>query len=287
MPPNFGGFYCVYTQAIKLKSVDKMKKIISVLLVVFFFSSCSEYQDALKNEDVAVKFEVGSKLYEAGKYSKAIRLFEQLAPTYRGKPQGEKLFYMYSQSLYKTKQYYLAGYQFDSFVSGYPRSEKTEECLYLGAQSYAMLSPVYSIDQTDTFKAIEKVQNFIDRYPNSQYIAEANATSKKLNDKIERKVYENALEYNRISNYKSALIAFDNFISDYPGTQYKEKALYYKLDSAYLLAINSIYTKMEERLVTAKACYNSLIKFKPNTEYKSKADEMLAKIDIELQKFNK
>jgi len=264
-----------------------MRKIISVLLVVLFFSSCSEYQEALKKEDVAAKFDIGTKLYDAGKYSKAIRLFEQLTPTYRGKPQGEKLFYMYSQSLYKTKQYNLAGYQFDSFVSGYPRSEKAEECSYLGAKSYAMLSPVYSIDQTDTYKAIEKMQAFIDRYPNSQYIAEANATSKMLNDKIERKVYENALEYNKISNYKSALIAFDNFIADYPGTPLKEKALYYKLDSAYLLAMNSVYVKMEERLVTAKNCYNNLIKFKPDTEYRSKADEMLAKIDVELQKFNK
>lgn len=264
-----------------------MKKIISVLLVVLFFSSCSEYQEALKKEDVAVKFDVGTKLYDAGKYSKAIRLFEQLAPSYRGKPQGEKLFYMYSQSLYKTRQYYLAGYQFDSFNSGYPKSEKAEECSYLGAKSYAMLSPVYSIDQTETFKAIEKMQAFIDRYPNSQYIIEANEISKKLNSKIERKVYENAFEYYKIENYKSALIAFDNFIADYPGTSYKEKALYYKFDAAYLLAINSVLTKKQERLATAKNCYNNLVKFRPATEYKNKADEKLAQIDVELQKYNK
>jgi outer membrane protein assembly factor BamD len=42
-------------------------------------------------------------------------------PAYRGKPQAEKLFYMFSQSYYKTKQYTLAGYQFESFVSGYPK----------------------------------------------------------------------------------------------------------------------------------------------------------------------
>ena len=269
-----------------------MRKIISVLLVVLFFSSCGEYQDALKKEDVGVKFDVGTKLYDAGKYSKAVRLFEQLAPSYRGKPQGEKLFYMYAQSLYKTKQYYLAGYQFDSFVSGYPRSEKTEECLFLGAKSYAMLSPVYSIDQTETFKAIEKIQGFIDRFPNSQYIAEANEISKNLNYKIERKVYENAYEYYKIASptnhyYKAAIVAFDNFIADYPGTTFKESALYYKFDSAYLLAINSVTIKMQDRLVTAKSYYNNLVKFKPNTEYKSKADEKLAKIDVELEKFNK
>lgn len=264
-----------------------MKKIISVLFVALFLYSCSDYQAALKSEDPAVKYDVASKLYDAGKYSKALRIFEQLAPSYRGKPQGEKLFYMFAQSYYKTKQYYLAGYQFDSFIAGYPRSEKAEECAYLGAHSYSMLSPVYSIDQTDTFKAIEKIQGFIDRYPNSQYITEANAISKKLNDKIERKVYENAVEYNKISNYKSAIIALDNFVADYPGTPYKEKALYYKLDSAFLLAINSVPSKMEERLNLAKTSYNNLIKFKPDTEYRKKADEMLAQIDVELQKYNK
>jgi outer membrane protein assembly factor BamD len=280
-------FYCGFKLSNKINISKKMKKIISVLLVVLVFCSCSEYQTALKTEDVAVKFDIATKLYDAGKYAKAIRLFEQLAPAYRGKPQGEKLFYMYSQSCYKTKQYIIAGYQFDSFVSGYPKSEKMEECAYLGAQSYSMLSPVYSIDQTDTFKAIEKIQGFIDRYPNSKYIAEANATSRKLNDKIERKVYENALEYHRISNYKSAIIAFDNFIADFPGTPYKEKAMYYKFDSAYLLAINSVPSKMEERLNSAKTYYLNLVKFRPNTEYKTKADEKSAQIDLELQKYNK
>jgi outer membrane protein assembly factor BamD len=220
-----------------------MKKIISLLLVLVFFCSCNEYQKALKNEDVAVKFAVGTKLYDAGKYTKAIRLFEQIAPSYRGKPQAEKLFYMFSQSYYKTQQYYLAGYQFDSFVSSYPKSEKLQEAAYLGAKSYSMLSPVYSLDQGDTTKAIDKLQTFIDMYPNSEYFADANSALKKLSDKIEKKVYENAKGYNTISDYKAAMVALDNFVADYPGTTFKEDALFYKFDSAYKLAINSILQK--------------------------------------------
>jgi outer membrane protein assembly factor BamD len=65
---------------------------------------------------------MGTKLYEAGNI-KADKTFWTNAPAYREKPQAEKLFYMFSQS-YKTKQYYLAGYQFESFASGYPKSEK-------------------------------------------------------------------------------------------------------------------------------------------------------------------
>jgi len=264
-----------------------MKKFLSVLFICILFSSCSEYQKALKSEDPAKKFDVAIKQYDKGKYNKAIRLFEQIAPAYRGKPQAEKMFYLFAQSYYKTEQYYLSGYQFESFVSGYPKSEKVEEAAYLGAKSYSMLSPVYSLDQTDTNKAIGKLQNFIDTYPNSPYFAEANATLKTLTDKIEKKVFENAKQYNTISDFKSAIVALDNFIADYPGTQFKEEALFYKFDSAYKLAINSVPAKMEERLNNAKIAHGNLVKFNPSTSHKAKADDMLAKIDKDLQQFSK
>jgi outer membrane protein assembly factor BamD len=62
-------------------------------------------------------------------------------------------------------------------------------------------------------------------------LSEANETVRVLQEKIERKS-ENAKGYNTISDFKSALVALDNFIADYPGTPYKEDALYYKFDSA-------------------------------------------------------
>lgn len=264
-----------------------MKKIVSLLLLVGLLFSCNEYQKALKTEDVSIKFEVASKLYESGSYSKAIRLFEQIAPAYRGKPQAEKLFYMFAQSYFKTEQYTLSGYQFESFVSGYPKSEKIQEASFLGAKSYSKLSPVYSLDQVDTVKAIEKLQSFIDSYPNSEFLPEANKIVKTLTDKIEKKVYENAKGYHTISDYKSAIVAFDNFIADYPGTVFKENALFYKYDSAYQLGINSVPAKMEARLKVAKDAYNKLVKFDANTKYKKIADEMLVRIDKDLQKFTK
>ena len=264
-----------------------MKKYIYIVLIILGFSSCSEYQKAIKSEDLTVKFDEASKLYEKGKYYKALTLFEQMAPSFRGKPEAEKMFYMFSQSYYKTKQYYLSGYQFESFAAGFPKSDNIEEASYLGAKSYTMLSPVYSLDQTDTEKAIEKLQSFIDAFPNSSYMPEANESVKALREKIEKKAYENAYGYNKIADYKSALIALDNFIIDYPGTPYKEKALYYRLDSAYRLAINSVPSKMEERLNIAKTAHANLMKFKSDTEFKQKADEMLIKINTDLKQFSK
>lgn len=264
-----------------------MKKFIYLIALIVLSSSCSEYQKALKSDDVEVKFAAAANQFEKGKYSKAIRLFEQIAPAYKGKPQAEKMFYMFSESYYKTKQYYLAGYQYESFASSYPKSEKHEEASFLGAKCYSMLSPVYSLDQKDTDKAIDKLQTFIDRYPNSSFLTEANAVMKDLKNKLEKKSFETAKQYNTTYDFKSAIVALDNFISDFPGTPYKEEALYYKFDSEYNLAINSVPAKMEERLKNAKSAYSNLIKFNASTKFKSKADDMLAKIDKDLQQFSK
>lgn len=264
-----------------------MKNVLYIIVLVLLISSCSDYQNALKSEDLSVKFVSATKMYEDKKYTKAIRLFDQIAPAYKGKPQAERMFYMYAQSLYKTEQFYLAGYQFESFAVSYPKSEKVQEAAFLGAKCYSKLSPVYTLDQTDTYKAIDKLQNFIDLYPESVNLNEANTLVKSLREKLEKKAFENAKIYNNISNYKAAMVAFDNFIINFPGTPYKEKALYYKLDSAYNLAINSIPMKMEERLISAKAAYTGFVKYYNNSEYKPKADQMLARIENDLKQFSK
>ena len=264
-----------------------MNKVLSFLFVAFFLMSCSEYQKALKSDDVAVKNEAANKKYEAGKYIKAIRLYEQIAPAYKGKPSAERMFYFYSMSLYKSKQYYLAGYQLENFVATYPRSEKKEEAAFYAAECFYKLSPAYSLDQTDTDKALDKMQRFIDIYPNSEFLPQANAYVKELREKLEKKAFEIAKQYNTISDYKGALKALENFLADYPGTPFKEQALYYRFDSAYKLAINSIDSKKEERLNYAKTTYANFVKHNGQSEYKEQADKMLADVEQELQKYTK
>ena len=267
--------------------MTNMTRYFYILFIAVLITSCSPYQKALKSDDTKFKYEVAEKMYNKGKYEKAIRLFEQIGPSYKGKKDAEPLFYMFAQAYYKTEQYYLAGYQFESYAAGYPRSEKLEEASFLGAKSYYFLSPRFSLDQVDTYKAIDKLQVFIDTYPNSQYMAEANQLVKELREKLEKKAYEIAKQYNTIMDYKAAIKTFDNFLIDYPGTPYKEDALFYKYDSSYQLAINSVPERMQERLVAAKGNYAALVKFRPETKYKKQADEMLAKIETELQKFSK
>tara|TARA_B100000508_G_C11436848_1_gene266510 strand:- start:508 stop:1314 length:807 start_codon:yes stop_codon:yes gene_type:complete len=259
-----------------------MKRLIYIFIIALTFSSCSEYQKAIKSEDIAVKFEMATELYDAGKYRKALRLFDQIAPKYRGKPQAQKLMYMKSMSHYNVGDYYTSNYEMERFVSSYPESEKAEEIAFLAAKSYYYLPPVYSKEQKETVEAIEKIQTFINSYPNSTYLAEANKMVKELDFKLEKKAYEIAKQYHTVAphnrDYEAPIKAFDNFILDYPGATHKEQAMFYRLDSAYNLALNSVEYKKEERIENAIAFYNTFKKRYASSEFIEKADEMNAEL---------
>lgn len=251
-----------------------MKKLVYILLAVLVFNSCSDFQKVMKSEDIALKYKTGEALFNEGKYSKANRLFEQILPKYRGKPQAEKLTYMHAMCFYKLEQYFLSGYRFEQFVSSYPKSEKVEESAFLSAKSYYEESPVYSKDIEETTKAIEKVQLFINTYPDSEYLSEANKLVKELDFKLEKKAFETAKQYNRIYDYKASIKSFNNFLLDFPGATLREDALYYKFNSEYNLAILSIRALQPERIEIALADYNALIKAYPETKYLDEANRL-------------
>lgn len=262
-----------------------MKKFFYILLVSIVLSGCSEYQKVLKNPDIGEKFKAGEALYKEGKFAKANKLFAQIVPNYRGKPQAEKLMYLYSMSFYEMRDFYVAGYQFERFASSYPKSEKLEEVSFLSVKSYYMLSPVFSKDQKETKEAVEKLQEFINVFPDSDYVPEANALVMELVDKLEKKDFEIAKQYNTISDYQASIRSFDNFILQYPGSKLREDALFIRLDSAYKLAINSVKSKKTERLETTKEYLDGFKKTYANSKYMDNLNEMAIVVEEELKAY--
>ncbi|MCG2459965.1 outer membrane protein assembly factor BamD [Flavobacteriaceae bacterium F89] len=269
-----------------------LRRIFPFLFFIVLLGSCSEYQKVLKGTDVKSKYDLAEKFYNEGEYAKSNRLFEQIAPKYIGKPQGERVLFFFADTYFKSHDYNMAGYQFERFLKSYPKSDKAVEAAYLGAKSYYELSPRYSLDQTDTDKALQKLQLFINTYPDSEYLEDANRMAKELTTKKEKKAFEIAKQYNSLGEFDytilpSAVAALDNFLTDFPGSIYREGALYYKIEATTNIAVNSFENKKPERLKEAKAAYDNLIKYYPNTTYKSKADELLKKINNETQNLSK
>ncbi|TMM56906.1 outer membrane protein assembly factor BamD [Maribacter algarum] len=266
----------------------KMKHILPFLIVILFLTSCSEYQKVLKEVDVKPKYDLAQKLYDEGDYKRSLRLFEQIAPKYVGKPQGERVMFFLADSYFKREDFNMAGYQFERFIKSYPKSDKVPEAAFSGAKSYFELSPSHSLDQTDTDKALVKLQGFINTYPDSEFFAEANDMAKELTTKKERKAFEIGKQFNKLGEFnydvlRSAVASLDNFVSDYPGSIYREEALYLKLEASTGMALNSFESLKQERLENAKEAYRVLKKQYPETKFTKKADNLLEKIEKELR----
>ena len=253
--------------------------------VLVLLAGCSDFQKALKSEDVSIKSDLANTLYEQGKFRKASQLYAQLKETYRGKPQAERIVFFYANTLLNTKNYILAAYEFETFVKAYPNSQKADEAYFLMAYAHYKTSPNFSLDQKDTFEALDKIQEFIDRYPSSERMAEANEMAQELRIKTEKKGFETAKQYNTIRDYKASITALDNFIADNPGTSFREAALFVQFSAATTLAINSVEYKKENRLADAKSKFQNFKRLYPNSTHMEDAAEMMEDIEQEIRTF--
>ena len=269
-----------------LLKIYRFTCLLGISLLLF---SCSDYHKALKGTDIKVKNEQAQKLYEEGDYKRANKLLEQVAPKFVGRPQGERVMFFLADSYFQIEDYNFAGYQFERFLKSYPRSDKAAEAAFLGAKSYYMLSPRYSRDQTDTDKALLKLQNFINAYPESPFLAEANEMAQELTTKKQKKEFEIAKQFTKLGksyilDYNiSAIAALDNFISEHPGSIYREEAFFLRLEASTNLALNSTDRKKKERLDEAREAYNQLNKNYPQSKYQKRAVELVEKLDSELE----
>ena len=264
-------------------------KLVSVSLFSIFLGalfSCSDYQKLLNSDNASEKYKQAEVFYNSGEYRKANRLLEQIIPKYRGKPQAQRIIFFFAESYFQIKSYNLAAYQYENFVKSFPKSDRIQEASFKAAKSYYYQSPTFSLDQEETYTAIEKLQVFINLYPNSEYSSEANQMISELQVKLEKKDFEIAKQYYTIRDYRAAIKTNDNFIASFPGTKFREEALFTKFISLYEIAINSVIYKKEDRLKELQQQFNLILRYYPDSVFKEDLDDKMKKINSELEKFN-
>jgi len=266
--------------------LKQMRKAILLITTVLFCISCSDYQQLLRNGKTAEQYKAAEKYYNEGKFKKALALYELVVPAYRGKPQAERVSYYEANAYYALGDFFISSYKFDRFAKTYPKSDKVEEARFKAARSTAELANRSSLDQTETYDALEKFQSFINDYPKSEYLQKANARTQELNNTIEKKFYDIAKRYHHRELYKPAIASFDNYLLDYPGSKYMDEALYYRLESAYELAINSFDNLIPERLAEAADFYELFETRVQDEKIKEKGANLLKNIQEYQNKTN-
>ena len=243
-------------------------------IMILLLTSCSEYRKTLKSSGYNEKLEAAMKYYEEEKYFKASTLFKDIKPLVKGSEESETVDFYFAYSLYNLDQYEASAKYFRAFIELFSRSEKVIEAEYLYAFSLYKISPNSNLDQSTTIEAITAIQNFINKYPYNDFSTDANKIIDELQVKLETKNFENAKQYFKTRNYKSALIAFDNFKNDFPDSKFNEETSFLKIQSQYNIAINSFQNLQEQRFKDLINFYLEFIDDYPKSPFKIKAEEM-------------
>ena len=263
-----------------------LKKLTLIVLIGVSLSSCNKmYNQAMKSTDKDETYTIATQLFNDGKYTQSLELYEKISTSFVGTEQAADIAYNMADANFKDENYKLSGHLFKNFSGSFPMDSRAEEALYKSAFSYYQDSPKYNLDQTSTFTATDELQNFINTYPDSPNVADANKYITELRQKLELKAFEIAKVYYKTMKYKAAAVAFDNMVDEYPDSKFREEAMVYSLRSKTELAIN--FSRLESkdlRLQESRTQYRQLIKHYPETSYKVEAEKLLKNIESDLEK---
>lgn len=264
-----------------------MKNTILIALgfIVLAATSCSDYNEVLKGDDYDKKMAKANEYYELGSKPRikregkknekvvtksntilrSINLYEQVYQRMPKTGEGELAYFRIGKAYYFAGDYYMAGYYLGMFPQRFPYSPKAEESLFLSAMCSVHNSPESSLDQTETELAINDLQQFVDRYPTSNFVDSCNTIIDGLRFKLETKSYNDVKLYSKTERYAAGVSSSITFIDDYPMSTYKEDVHYELVKNSYLLAKNSIQRKKKERIEETIERYNTFVALFPES----------------------
>ena len=135
------------------------------------------------------------------------------------------------------------------------------------AKSDFNLSPRAELDQESTKNSIEGFNIFIKRFPLSSRAAESKVLIKELQERLVEKSYVSAKLYYEMNKYKAAVTALTNSLKEFTDTKYREEMMFLKLNSLYMYAEKSLFTKQKERYQATLDDYYSFMEEFPQSKY--------------------
>jgi len=255
----------------QIRTLLKAQIWIALVIVV---TSCSKFRKIQKSEDWRVRYEAGLNYYAKKDYYRSSVLFEDILPIVRGLPEGEKVEFYLAYCQYYEKTYLLASNQFKTFYETYGRSSLAEEAHFMYAYSLYTSAPAPNLDQSESIEAMDAMQVFLNKYPDSKFAEQAAEVITVSHAKLEEKGFHNARHYLTLRSYTAAIIAFDNFRKNFPDSKYLEEIAYLKVVSQYELAEKSFPALQPKRFKIVIDYYQDLVDSYPGSKFIKDAEKM-------------
>ena len=181
-------------------------------------------KDVHLEEDLSPRFEKAMGYFDKGKYSRAKDEFDYIIMADPGsKISNESQYYM-AESMFQIEEYDEASIAFDRYVRFSPDYSKIEKARYRICECAINLSNSYQREQSQTHRALEQLQMFIEDFPASDLINDAEDAMLALRLKLAQKDYEVGRMYLKLEEYDSALIYFRSVLNHYYDTSFSDDA---------------------------------------------------------------
>jgi len=200
-------------------------KYLTILISLYMILGCSNKQRLVLS--AVDQYNYAKELYDKGKYFKAQTEFENLIYTYPGNTVIDTAQFYLGMCHYNQEDYGLAAGELKRLLSAYPQSGFADDSQYRIGMCHYEMSPKYSLDQSETYLAIDEFNSFVSSYPASEFIGEAKQRVKELEDKLAQKSFMAGQLYLRMNDCQSALTYFSFVRDNYPATDWAIQAFYY------------------------------------------------------------
>lgn len=229
--------------------------------------ACDSYNKILKNPNLNFKFQKAREFYLQGEYFKAQPLLEELVSAYRGSDLSEGIYYYYAYCDFQMGAYQTAAYHFKQFNQLFPSSPKGEEMDFMYAYCMFMDSPGSNLDQTNSNRAIDGLQLFVNKYPASPRLEQCNRMIEGLRNKMRIKAFESAMLFYRMEDYRASAVTLQHLLVEYPDLEEREKIRWLVVDSFHKLASNSVESKKAARFESVLEAHQALSEEFPRSPY--------------------
>ena len=186
--------------------------------ISLFLASCGKTTEAQKARETQTYYAKGINLFKRGDYEDAAVYLRkaEAGMAYLTPEQIRELKYKLAVALYKAGKYEDAILELEDYISYYPSAPNIEQAYIYLIRAYLKISPGPWRDQTYTEKALSLAYQFLQKFPNSQYIPQVEELIEEAKRKLAKHYYLIAKFYEDYGYYYPAAVRFEYLLLTYP-----------------------------------------------------------------------
>jgi outer membrane protein assembly factor BamD len=205
----------------------------------------------------------------AREWRRASEKFRILAGVYRGTPQFPEVQYGLGRALAGMGDTPAAERELSVVVREYPDSEWADDASFAIAEVYVGQMRPSQLEQTSTYQAIDRLREFLRRFPQSPLEGDAQGLLVKARSQLAKKEVENGRLYLRLGDGPAARVHFETVLHEYADTPWRTEAQF-GLARAFC---------EEFRLDEALAAYRAVVEIDSTGDFGRRSRERIKEIE--------